>query len=477
MNIFIIYFFNMNFINDSGDSSDNEENKFNSYDIYTPEILNDILLSKNKLICVNLNKLTLIGDIKECKIWKKSGMSFKVTNNNISFDCKLWTNKSKISIQNIIENENKLCKIEGYLNCEYYYGHKYILNVNNIVLENENSRLKLLKEEILKNNLHINKKLIEWHKIKKIGIISKKETQGYNDFIKQFNLDIELNLVEISLEGSKTSNETILAIDNLQTNDIIIIIRGGGATNEISNSFDNIQLFRKIKLSSIPIILAIGHEYDKGDKLLITEICDKNYSTPTTAALEIKSELITHRLKNINNLYQSYTAKLYKTLDDKETKLFNILKIIVKDYYSNHFGGPIIYLKDDDNSVIINYKNKYYKLNIENKQETKINELEINNYNKLNDCIESKKINKMSNLISELDNSLITEHLKKIIEINKFKEMFNNLTHKYDETIFEYLDKINKKNKVIKLINICEHLNYCKDNIASNNKIFNYFNY
>ena len=77
-------------------------------------------------------------------------MSFKVTNNNISFDCKLWTNKSKISIQNIIENENKLCKIEGYLNCEYYYGHKYILNVNNIVLENENSRLKLLKEEILK---------------------------------------------------------------------------------------------------------------------------------------------------------------------------------------------------------------------------------------------------------------------------------------------------------------------------------------
>tara|TARA_B110000858_G_scaffold196521_2_gene255537 strand:+ start:155 stop:1561 length:1407 start_codon:yes stop_codon:yes gene_type:complete len=467
----------MDFIVDSDDSSDNRENTYNSYDIYTPEILNDILLSKNKIICNNFNNVTLIGDIKECKIWRKSGMSFKVTNNNISFDCKLWTNKSKISIENIIENENKLCKIEGYLNCEYYYGHKYILFVTNIILENENSRLKLLKEEILKNNFHINKKIIEWHKIKKIGIISKKETQGYNDFIKQFNLDIELNLIEISLEGEKTSNETILAIDNLQSNDIIIIIRGGGATNEISNSFDNIQLFRKIKDSSIPIISAIGHEYDKGDKLLITEICDKNYSTPTTASLEIKSELITHRLKNINILYQCYITKLYKTLDDKENELFNLFKILVNDYYNNYFGGPIVYLKENENNVIINYNNKYYRLNIENKKETNINDLEIKNYNKLNYYIETKKINEIGNIISKLDNSLIKQHFKKIEKIIKFKATFNNLTDKYDETIFEYLDTINKINKVEKLINICEHLNYCKNNIIYNNKIFNYFGY
>ena len=121
-------------------------------------------------------------------------------------------------------------------------GHKYILNVSNLVLENENSRLKLLKDEIIKFNLHNNKKIIQWNKINKL-VISK--TQGYNDFVKQFDLNIEINLIEISLEGENTANETIMAIDNLQSNDIII--RGGGATNEISNSFDNIDLFKKIK--------------------------------------------------------------------------------------------------------------------------------------------------------------------------------------------------------------------------------------
>ena len=260
----------MNFISDSSDFSDSNDDIFEENIIYTPEVLNDILLSKNKLICNEFDKVTLIGDIKECKIWKKSGMSFKISNNNISFDCKLWTSRSKITIDEIIKNENKLCKIEGYLNCEYYYGHKYILNVSNLLLENENSRLKLLKDEIIKFNLHNNKKIIQWNKINKIGIISKKETQGYNDFVKQFDLNIEINLIEISLEGENTANETIVAIDNLQSNDIIIIIRGGGATNEISNSFDNIDLFKKIKKSSKPIISAIGHEYDKGDKLFKT---------------------------------------------------------------------------------------------------------------------------------------------------------------------------------------------------------------
>ena len=464
----------MNFISDSSDFSDSNDDIFEENIVYTPEVLNDILLSKNKLICNEFDKVTLIGDIKECKIWKKSGMSFKITNNNISFDCKLWTSKSKITTDDIMKNENKLCKIEGYLNCDYYYGHKYILNVSNLILENENSRLKLLKDDIIKYNLNINKKIIEWNKVKKIGIISKKETQGYNDFVKQFDLNIEINLVEISLEGENTANETIIAIDNLQSNDIIIIIRGGGATNEISNSFDNIDLFKKIKTSSKPIISAIGHEYDKGDKLLITEITDLNYSTPTTAALHMKSELISDKLKKINILYQSFITKLYKMLDNKENELFHLFNIIIDNYYKKYFGGPIVNLQENDKYIIIEYNNEYYKINIENKEKTYINKDIIENYNKLKKSLEIKKIDDIAVIISNTNNDIINKHFNKIQKNNNYKIRFNNLVEKYNKNIFNDLN-IAKVNKIDKLFDVCEHLNYCKNNISNNSEIFDNF--
>ena len=406
---------------------------------------------------------------------EKSGMSFKITNNNISFDCKLWTSRSKITTDEIIKNENKLCKIEGYLNCDYYYGHKYILNVSNLVLENENSRLKLLKDEIIKFNLHNNKKIIQWNKINKIGIISKKETQGYNDFVKQFDLNIEINLIEISLEGENTANETIMAIDNLQSNDIIIIIRGGGATNEISNSFDNIDLFKKIKNSSKPVISAIGHEYDKGDKLLITEITDLNYSTPTTAALQMKSELISYRLKKINNLYQMFVTKLYKTLDDKENELFNVFDIIVDNYYKKNFGGPIINIDKNDKYIIVCDNNEYYKIDIRKKEKTNINKEIIENYNKLKYSIDIKKSDDINNIILNINDELINKHFKKIKKNNDYKTRFNNIIEKYNEDIFNNLD-ITKINKIDKLFDVCEHLNYCKNNISNNSEIFDHFN-
>lgn len=465
----------MNFISDSSDYSDSNDDIFKENIIYTPEVLNDILLSKNKLICNEFDKVTLIGDIKECKIWKKSGMSFKITNNNISFDCKLWTSRSKLSTDEIIKNENKLCKIEGYLNCDYYYGHKYILNVSNLILENENSRLKLLKDEIIKFNLHNNKKIIEWNKINRIGIISKKETQGYNDFVKQFNLNIPINLIEITLEGENTANETMIAIDNLQSSDIIIIIRGGGATNEISNSFDNIELFKKIKNSYKPIISAIGHEYDKGDKLLITEITDLNYSTPTTAALQIKSELISHRVKKINNLYQMFITKLYKTLDDKENELFNVFDMIVDSYYKKFFGGPIINIDENDKYIIVCYNNEYYKIDIRKKEKTDINKEIIENYNKLKYSIEIKNLDDINKILTNIEDDLINKHFKKIKKNKDYKIRFNNLIEKYDETMFDNLN-ITKINKIDKLFDVCEHLNYCKSNISTNKIIFDYFN-
>lgn len=132
---------------------------------------------------------------------------------------------------------------------------------------------------------------VEWNNIKKIGIISKEGTQGYNDFYNQFNVPLDIHLMQISLEGVKTSRERGEAIQKLEYTDLIIIIRGGGNTGEISNSFDVIEIFDIIKKSNVPIAISIGHEQDKGDKLLITNVSDIDFPAPSVCAKYLNKNL------------------------------------------------------------------------------------------------------------------------------------------------------------------------------------------
>ena len=182
-------------------------------------------------------------------------MSFKLTNNNISFECKVWLSDG-LNLENIVGLENKNCTVCGDISAEYYYGHKFILTVKDIYQNTEKSKLKNFKEEC-ENKGFLKIKNIDWNKINNIGIISKSNTQGYNDFTKQIKIPININLEEIILEGKDTAKTCIKAINNLQQNDIIIIIRGGGTTSEISNSFDVTELFKKIKKSKKPVITAM----------------------------------------------------------------------------------------------------------------------------------------------------------------------------------------------------------------------------
>ena len=123
--------------------------------------------------------------------------------------------------------------------------------------------------------------------------------------------------------------------------DFIIIIRGGGSTIDISNSFDKIELFNVIKQSRIPIITAIGHEADKDDKLLITNISDYDFPTPTRASLELNKIIvkpIINKIKEkIDNVKEKY-KELYNEIFEKIREKINI---------------TIINVKDDDKTIII----------------------------------------------------------------------------------------------------------------------------
>ncbi len=282
----------------------------------------------NKIIKNFKNNITLEGDI--CDVRKtKYRTYFILKNNNNTFKC--------VYAENNTINDNIHCYVIGKLCTDTYNNkHEFYLRVSEIKY---NTDTNTSIDELIDAYLPIIKKSINFANIKSIGIISKIGTQGYNDFINQFiipNTIINVKTKNITLEGINTKTELVKAIDEYNNEDkcvdVIIIIRGGGSTADISISYDCAQVFDAIIKSNIPIITAIGHDLDKGKKLLITEISDMNYSTPSSVALDImkiynthimnkyldKAMIIRSKYENIINTRILVKQKKMETLSGRE---------------------------------------------------------------------------------------------------------------------------------------------------------------
>ena len=342
-------------------NTDNKLNIDKPCKSYTPKKLNDFLLTKTKSCIKEIGIINITGDIKNYKIFKSKGSSFKISDNTNLFSCIAWENNID-NYDQLHEYENTCCIVTGYLCAEYFSeNHSFKLNITDIKkLDDIKTKLDKIKEECDLKGYFKNKKNINWSNINNIGIISKKNTQGYNDFIKQFYLPINIQLKEISLEGKNIYIDIINAIKELQNNDLILIIRGGGSTTEISNSFDILELFDSIKKSSIPIITAIGHEDDKDDKLLITKVSDLDYPTPSTASINISNILTNSMLNKIND--ECEIKNYFKNKKNINWSNINNIGIISKkntqDYnnFIKHFNLPInIQLKE----ISLEGKNTY----------------------------------------------------------------------------------------------------------------------
>jgi exodeoxyribonuclease VII large subunit len=386
------------------------------YIIYKMNIqeLNEILFEKCCNITNDFSEISLKGEIVDCKLFKNnSGISFKIKDEFGMFNCKCWNYKN-IDIFSIKSHENSTCIISGFIKVNYFNNHyDFVLELNkDIIKENNKSLIKSLKEECENRGYFINKKGINWNIITKIGLISKKETQGYNDFIKQLKVDFHIILKEIVLEGINTEKTLIDAINEFQEEDVeaILIIRGGGSTIEISNSYDKMTIFEVMRNSNKPIITAIGHEADKDDKLLITSISDIDYPTPSRLAIEInknKLRIIEEQLKNIK---EKFLKKEYMRLN-----------IYVEKWIKDKYGAIIININEDDKFIIIEKNEKFYKIKM--------------NLKKNNEIIITKDDLKMKNMIEDgiknYDISLIKkfrDYLKEETELNEMiKEIIDNI--------------------------------------------------
>ena len=282
------------------------------------------------------------------------------------------------------------------------------------------SYLEELKNECYKRNYFKEKKEINWFSIENILLLSKKNTQGYSDFIKQLYIPFNITEIEIPLEGPSTSSTIIDILENtpLETFDLILIIRGGGNTTEISNSFDKLELFSSIKSSPIPIITAIGHANDTKDKLLITEISDFDIETPTSLAKYINSIFfhtfqyrIHQELEKNQNLIHSLETQKYREI---ESEIQKEVKKWIKEK-SSYFiiDCPL------EKEIIFHLNGKYYKQTIDLSNEVQINDKELHFYKKIEEELEENHIEEVFSMLKPYSIQSIHSLYKKWKEVKK----------------------------------------------------------
>lgn len=146
--------------------------------------------------------------------------------------------------------------------------------------------LRRLEEEGV---LDLNKELDFPMLPQRIAVISSATAAGYGDFCNQlernpYGLVFYLKLFPAIMQGERVEESIIAALDRIYAEmehwDAVVIIRGGGATSDLSG-FDSYDLAANCAQFPLPIITGIGHERDD---TVIDSVVHTRVKTPTAAA-------------------------------------------------------------------------------------------------------------------------------------------------------------------------------------------------
>ncbi|MCA9392008.1 exodeoxyribonuclease VII large subunit [candidate division WWE3 bacterium] len=121
----------------------------------------------------------------------------------------------------------------------------------------------------------------------KVGLITAKGSQAYNDFVKVLQQrmgGIDVVFTSVLVQGNDSPRSVVQALNYLNREykdlDLVVITRGGGSLEDLIG-FNDEQVARAIFGSKMPVVSAVGHE---GDWSLSDLVADLRASTPSNAA-------------------------------------------------------------------------------------------------------------------------------------------------------------------------------------------------
>lgn len=157
--------------------------------------------------------------------------------------------------------------------------------------------------------IDIPKKLIKQFN-KNICIIGGSTNAGTIDALTKLNNNMIAGQIYVYDTLMKPSDiiESIKRANKRGNFDVIMIVRGGGAKEDL-NSLNDYELAKCIKESKIPIISGVGHQIDH---TIIDDVADKVCMTPTDASDSIITEHLTVRnyLSKISSSYNNLVCQI-----------------------------------------------------------------------------------------------------------------------------------------------------------------------
>lgn len=194
----------------------------------------------------------------------------------------------------------------------------------------------------------------------RIAVISNENAAGYGDFCHQLadnpqQLKFYTRLFPAVMQGEGVEESIIGALNSINENiekfDAVVIIRGGGATSDLSG-FDTLRLAENVANFPIPIITGIGHDRDES---IVDMVAHTKVKTPTAAAallidhlnlvlerlLDAQAELIA-AVRHRSELEQARLVRMR----EKIPMLFSLVKTRQEQRIERHLANITATLND-----------------------------------------------------------------------------------------------------------------------------------
>ena len=150
----------------------------------------------------------------------------------------------------------------------------------------------------------------------RIAVISSATAAGYGDFCNQlehnpYGFVFYPHLFQAVMQGDKVESSIIAALEHIYRTqekwDVVVIIRGGGATSDLSG-FDTYDLASHCAQFPLPIITGIGHERDD---TVLDSVSHTRVKTPTAAA-----EFLINHIHNTAERLENYAGFISQAIPE-----------------------------------------------------------------------------------------------------------------------------------------------------------------
>ena len=215
----------------------------------------------------------------------------------------------------------------------------------------------------------------------RIAIISSETAAGYGDFCNQladnpYGFQFQAQLFPAIMQGEGVEQSIIAALEQIyaslstqqttithhpspitQSFDCVVIIRGGGASSDMSG-FDTLALAENVANFPLPIITGIGHERDES---ILDMVSHMRVKTPTAAAAFLIDHLKTV-MDSLNNAQEQIARLAQQKLTYYKSQFAAVTELLPR-LFSNVRVRQEARLDALNNRLILSSGNKLSTLN------------------------------------------------------------------------------------------------------------------